>query len=179
MFPKNQVYSAEKSQYILQCQEIIINSTLVSNAQMPFSIPDWSNNVFYNHPFLLSPKSNQGHLLYLVFKSLYPPSMWQNSCFFLSFLTWHLKSIELLLCWMTFNLWLTDISSRLLWGHTFLAGITQTWCCVLLSGSYWGYSISGYPTVNDLDFTTWLRWLIIKYFIFINNLKVFEWLVLN
>lgn len=99
--------------------------------------------------------------------------------FFLSFLTWHLKSIELLLCWMTFSLWLTDISSRLLWGHTFLAGITQTWCCVLLSGSYWGYSISGYPTVNDLDFTTWLRWLIIKYFVFINNLKVFEWLVLN
>lgn len=138
----------KKSQYILQYQKIHIDSALPPNAQTPFNAADSSNNVLYNHPFLLSPNPIQGHPLYVAFTSLSPPSMEQFLSFSLSFLTWHLKRTDLLLCWTTFSLWLAGISSRLHWGCTLLAGKTQTGCCVLI-GSFWGQSMSICPTACD------------------------------
>lgn len=135
-------------------------------------VPTMSFTIIFSFSVQIQPR------LFVVFSFQVSTSTFNVAKFLsfsLSFLTWHLMRVELLLCWMTFSLWLTDISSRLLWGHTFLAGITQTWCCVLLSGSYWGYSISGCPTVNDLDKSIWVisfkltSKYLCKYFFFSSN----------
>ena len=128
------------------------------------------NNIFYNHPFLLSPKSNQGHLLCLV-SSLYIHLQCGKipQCFpVFPYLTLEehragtlLNDLQFVVDWYFLKITL----------RSYILGRSNT--DLILCGSHWGYSISGCPTVNDLDF------IIIKYVIFINNPKVFEWLVLN
>ena len=152
MFLKNK-HSAERSQYILQNQDISIDSALPTNAQTTFNFPDCSKDALYNCPFLLRPKSSPGSPVVFSFHASILMDLQCGAIpqFFLvfSYLTL-LKNTNLLLGWMTLNLWLAYTSSRLRWGHTFLAGITLTRCCVLLSGSYWGYHMQFAPLFRIL-----------------------------